>query len=94
MKFLKKEKTLLEEERDRIEEQLKKLDPTSEDYGVLCKRLYSVLDVLEKSNKIARKISPEAKATIAANLLGIAVMAGMEYARTFSSKAFALIRKL
>lgn len=64
--------------------------PETETYGVILDRV-SALHEMQRTEKSDAQVSPETKATIAANLIGIAMILNFERANIVTSKAIGFI---
>jgi hypothetical protein len=89
----KKPPTLLENVMDNAVDALNDHNPKSDEYGVILDRVLK-LHTMRQDEESATKVSPETKATIAANLIGIAMILNFERANIVTSKALTFIPKL
>ena len=92
MKF-KKEKSILELERDSILKNMQELDPASDMYKTMCDRV-DCLTGLINNMKSKKSVSPDTVALIAANLAGIIIVLAWEEKHVIATKAFGMISKL
>lgn len=65
-------------------------EPQTEEYGVILERVEKLHD-MSRATKAESQVSPETKATIAANLVGIAMILNYEHAHVVTSKALGFI---
>lgn len=82
--------TLLEIVTTSAIEALKDHQPDSDEYGVILSRVETLHD-MNRTAKSDSQVSPETKATIAANLIGIAMILNFERANIVTSKAVGFI---
>lgn len=88
----KKDPTPLETVTLKAIEALNNHSPNSEEYGVILERV-ETLHAMHQDEKSSAKVPPETKATIAANLLGIAMILNFERAGVVTSKAIGFVLK-
>jgi hypothetical protein len=86
----KKDPTPLESVTLKALEALNDHKPNSDEYGVILERV-ETLHKMQQSEKTAAQVSPETKATIAANLIGIAMILNFERANIVTSKAIGFV---
>lgn len=83
---------LLNENIERVLQDLKGEDPETEKYASISARLTELYAI--KNENRSRRVSPDTLATIGANLLGIGIIVGHERTHIVTSKALGFIRKL
>lgn len=86
------EKTNLEREIDRVLHEMDEVDPGSEDYEKMADQLVKLHAMKTEDGR--RRVSPDVKANILANLLGILIIVGHERVHIVTSKALSFIRRL
>lgn len=86
------EKPELERVIDETIEDIRRLPLDSEEYAVAVDTLVKLYSLKEKPSE--RRVSPDTMATVAANLLGIAVIVGYERMNIMTSKAVNFLMKL
>lgn len=82
----------LEKTLDRLFADLSDRSVDSEEYSAVVDQVVKLYSLKEQDSK--KRVSPDVKATIAANLLGIALIVGHERAHIVTSKALNFIMKL
>jgi hypothetical protein len=80
---------VIDEEIERLANQLGDMSPVSDDYAKTADNLKVLCEAREKKND--RVISSEALLVAAVNIVGILVVLNFEKADTITSKAFSLI---
>jgi hypothetical protein len=85
-----KQPTPLETVTTRTIESLNDYDPSTEEFGKILERVEK-LHEMRQDEKSSAQVSPDTKATIAANLLGIGMIIGFERANVITSKALGFI---
>lgn len=90
-----KEKTPLEQERDRILKEMKNCDPATETYQTLTRRLteLSQIDAEYKKGEKKEKLSPNAIASGVIGLIEIVVIMTYEKGHVLATKAFGRIMR-
>lgn len=90
-----KEKTPLEEERDRILKEMSNCDPATEVYQTLARRLteLSEIDVKYKQSTKKEKISPNAIASGVIGLIELVAIMTYEKSHVLATKAFSRIMR-
>lgn len=83
---------LLEENIERLLQDLKGEEPESEKYASMADQLTKLYAIRNETR--SRRVSPDTLATIGANLLGIGIIVGHERTHIVTSKALGFIRKL
>lgn len=90
MKFAKKQKSRIELEIEKLEEQLQSSNVGSEEYG-------NLLTALERLNKLKetkfKGIDPNTMLLVGGNILGIVIILGYEKTGVIASKAMSFIGK-
>lgn len=84
-------RTNLDKEIDSLLEKLKTVDKTSEDYATMIGHLTKLTTA--KSLEPKQKVSPDTKALIGGNLLGIVLILCYEKADVITSKALGFVLK-
>lgn len=91
-KITKRDKrTKLEQEIDSVINTMSYYKPDSNEYAAIAKNLETLYKA--KSHDRCRHVSPDTIATIAGNLLGIALILGYEKANVITSKALGFVIK-
>jgi hypothetical protein len=83
---------LLEENIERVLQDMKGEEPESEKYAAMADQLTKLYAI--KNENRSRRVSPDTWATVAANLFGIGIIVGHERTHIVTSKAIGFIRKL
>ena len=83
---------LLEENIERVLQELKGEEPETEKYNQMRTQLTELYAIRNETR--SRRVSPDTLATIGANLLGIGIIVGHERTHIVTSKALSFIKKL
>lgn len=91
LKLPEKKKSKLDEEIDTCLEEMSSVSTASKEYGKMVRNLKQLYRL--KREEKGRKVSPDTKAVIAGNLLGILLILGYEKANVITSKALGFVLK-
>ena len=83
---------LLNENIERVLNELKGEEPETEKYAQISARLTELYAI--KNENRSRRVSPDTLAGIVANLFGIGIIVGYEQKHIITSKALGFIRKI
>ena len=86
------EKTSLDKAIDDLYRQMDDLTGDTQEYAAMADQLVKLHAL--KMNESSRRVSPDVKATIMANLLGILIIVTHERVHVVTTKALGFIRKL
>lgn len=86
------EKTNLDKAIDELYRQMDDLPGDSQEYAAMADQLVKLHAL--KMNESSRRVSPDARANIIANLLGILVIVSHERVHILTTKALGFIKKL
>jgi hypothetical protein len=81
---------------DKLFEDLSKTDAGTPEYNAISDQIVKLYELRETDAKVAssQRMTPDVKATIAANLAGIAIIVGHERAHVLTSKAITMLKNL
>lgn len=91
LKLPEKKKSKLDEEFDACLDEMSSVSTASEEYDKMVRNLERLHRL--KMEEKCRKVSPDTKAVIAGNLLGILLILGYEKANVITSKALGFVLK-
>ncbi len=87
-----KDDQILEEAIEHVLNQLKALEPETDQYARIADQLEKLYKI--KNENRSRRVSPDTLAGIIANLFGIGIIVGYEQKHIITSKALGFIRKI